>query len=296
MMLNDQEKTLRKYLLGELSEEENEGVELWLMSEEEAYVLLDAAEDDLIDASIAGILNPHELERFNNQFLNAAQRKRKLWFGQAFSRFVGEKQPSIASAKVSAPTLSFWDFLRYRPSLAYAATALIVLFVGGGFWAGFRFQDMQRRLDTAGQLAAQHEASGERLRSDLRSLESALANVKASPAPEAFLAAALMPGLSRSSTDIPKVALAPKVQFVEFSLALLNDDYDSYSAVLVDDAGQELWARDSLNPRATGENKAIVLLVPRERLATGVYSFRLSGRSASNPPQAISVYTFQSSR
>src|SRR5688572_20179912 len=68
MLLKEQEKTLRKYLLGDLSDEEQEALELWLMSEEDAYDLISAAEDDLIDESIAGTLSSRDLERFNNHF------------------------------------------------------------------------------------------------------------------------------------------------------------------------------------------------------------------------------------
>src|SRR6187455_3128983 len=131
MILKEQDWTLRKYLLGELSETEQETVELWLMSGEESYDVLAAAEDDLIDEFIGGKLSPRELDRFNNHFLVAPERKRKVQFGQALHRYVGEN--SVVAPRVSIPPFSFRDLLRYRPVFAYASCALMVLILGLGF-------------------------------------------------------------------------------------------------------------------------------------------------------------------
>src|SRR5437879_13183933 len=125
------EKILRKYLLGDLSPEEQQEVELQLMSDEDAYDLLVAAEDDLIDASLAGKLKGDELERFNNYFLAAGERQRKLQFGRSLERFVRDTPRSAASPE--PPRRAFWDaaanFLRYRPVTAYAASAVVVLLI-----------------------------------------------------------------------------------------------------------------------------------------------------------------------
>src|SRR5215475_6993365 len=89
------EKTLRKYLLGEVSAEEQEEIDLWLMSNEEAYDLIEAAEDDLIDESLAGGLESDELDRFNNHFLAAAERRRKLQFSRSLQRFIAANPSAV---------------------------------------------------------------------------------------------------------------------------------------------------------------------------------------------------------
>src|SRR5690348_3282138 len=108
-MLNTDETTLRTYLLGDMSEEEQEALELWLMTDDTAYDLLVAAEDDLIDESIAGKLSRHELERFNNHFLAAGERKRKLWFGREFRKLVDRTNASEASNKARVQAFSLSD-------------------------------------------------------------------------------------------------------------------------------------------------------------------------------------------
>ena|SRR5215831_3210815 len=80
--------TLRKYLLGDLSVEEQEQVELWLMSDDEAYDLLEAAEDDLIDDSVSRKLKGREPHQFNTHFLIAPERAKKLQFGKSLGRYI----------------------------------------------------------------------------------------------------------------------------------------------------------------------------------------------------------------
>src|SRR5215475_441385 len=116
------EAVLRKYLLGDMSPEEQEEIELWLMSHEDAYCLLEAAEDDLIDDSLAGRLQRHEIHKFNTYFLTASERQQKLRFSRSFRKYFD------ALDRVG-PVESFWtrllDNLRYRPVVGYVLASLL---------------------------------------------------------------------------------------------------------------------------------------------------------------------------
>jgi hypothetical protein len=305
MVLNEQERTLRQYLLGNLSEADEETVELWLMSEDEAYDLLSAAEDDLIDELISGKLSPRDLEHFNNHFLVAPERKRKLQFSQAFRRYVDEK--NVVSRWAAKPAFTLGDLFRYRPVFAYASCALIVLLMGSGLWLGFQFREVQQQLDAARvQFAAERnelkqqldesQALGERLQSNLRDLEQVVTSVKSPPWPGSLVAVVLMPNSLRAPTQVQTVDLTTKAQVAELSLTLIDDNYESYQAVLMDDEGKELWAQDRLSPKPAGENKAIRFIVPASRLAPGEFNIRLSGRSAADPPEKIDTYLFRATR
>src|SRR6186713_1698883 len=92
------EKALRKYLLGDLSSEDQEAFELWLISDDEAYDLVVAAEDDLIDEFLAGKLSPAETRQFHNHFLIALDRQRKLEFGRTLREYADRKAVPAASA------------------------------------------------------------------------------------------------------------------------------------------------------------------------------------------------------
>src|SRR6266850_4583347 len=100
------ENTLRRYLLGDISPEELEKVEFWLMSEDEAYDLLEAAEDDLIDDALANKLTNHQMDQFKERFLAAPERQRKLRFSRSLQRCI-----DAANALPAPQPFSLWDAL-----------------------------------------------------------------------------------------------------------------------------------------------------------------------------------------
>src|SRR5262249_25294613 len=208
-------KTLRKYLLGDMSPRQQEELELWLMSNDEAYDLLTAAEDDLIDETLCGKLSDYDLDRFQNYFLAAPERRRKLEFARSLHKYVRGAPPGPSPIPVP-PWEAIAAFFRHRPAIIYGFSALIVLAMAGGIWSGFRVVQLQRQVQSLTiQLAGaggerdalrrqldENRSANARLQNDLQMLERTIADLKSSPAPESLLALNLLPGLSRSSSDI----------------------------------------------------------------------------------------------
>ena len=97
------EKTLRRSFLGIASQAEQEAIDLWLLSDEDAYDLLTAAEDDLIDDSLTGHLTVEDLHRFRNHFLVAPERQRKLQFSRAFQRFAADSREIHEMPRCNSP-------------------------------------------------------------------------------------------------------------------------------------------------------------------------------------------------
>jgi hypothetical protein len=321
------EQTLRKYLLGDMSLKEQEELELWLMSSEEAYDLLVAAEDDLIDEALNNQLNGHELDRFNKHFLAAPERQRKLRFGRSFQRLVGAKvksDPLPASidaspyrARPSGPALplkkgriGFLDLFVYRPQIAYALSALIIALAVGGLWSAYRTVQLGQQLSsTAEQLAAterdrdglkrqlgESQASAEKLQAQFDKLGRIVAASNPLSTSVTFVAVNLLPGISRSSADIPKITITPNSQSVQLSLILLDDNYDTYRATLLDSGGKELLTKEKLSATAAGNGKAVVVIVPSGLLPNGDYTVSLAGISDSRPPENISNFYFRAVR
>jgi Tol biopolymer transport system component len=81
-------EALKRYLLGNVSPEEQQDVERWLISDDHAYDQLEAAEDELIDTFLRGELRGRDLDQFNSHFLIAPERKRKLQFSRSLIRFI----------------------------------------------------------------------------------------------------------------------------------------------------------------------------------------------------------------
>jgi hypothetical protein len=294
------EAVLRKYLLGDMSPEEQEEIELWLMSNEDAYCLLEAAEDDLIDDSFAGRLAPRDLDRFQNHFLVAPERQRKLQFSRSFKRAIDAAAQPVRLEFPSRPGLL--DFLRFRPALVYATSALIVILLTGNVWSLLKVAELQREL---GSVTSQVTELG-RDRDDLKrqldesqaaalALQAAIPPPKPSAAP-VLLAMNLVPGITRSSNEIPTITLTSNASRVRFSLALLDDNFTVYRVSLMNADSREIWTENKVSPTAARDGKTIVLNVPAEVLSSGDFSFSLMGVPDSGTPESIARYYFRAVR
>jgi len=311
------DQTLRKYLLGDMSVEEQEALEFWLMSEEEAYDLLVAAEDDLIDDSLKGRLNKDEGKRFNQHFLAAPERQRKLQFGRSFQRFIKARTKGVSvtagsPAEVKRPSVwsTILDSFRYRPQVGYALSVLVVAAAVGGVWSAFRAVRLERELRSATERVttaerdrdqikrqlSETQALTEKLQVQLQASQQTVGGGKSASTSPTLLAINLLPGISRSSTDTPKITVTASSRFAQLNLILLDDSYESYRATLLDSGGKELLTKDRMAATASGNGKAIVLTVPAELLSSGEYTVSLAGISDSRTPENINSFYFRAFR
>jgi hypothetical protein len=302
------EMILRDYLLGNVTSQQQEEVELWLMSDPDAYDLLEAAEDDLVDDALAGRLTERNLSLFNSHFLAAPERHRKMQFGRSFKRAIDARQHAARAAHTverGAPARVGWLDLLRQPAVAFASMGLIVLLLIGTGWSVYKVFQLQQQLgSTTQELAStardrddlkrrldQSQTAAQSLQEQVRALEA----TKSSETP-VLLAVNLMPGLTRSSSDISTVNVAAKTNVVRFSLTLLDDNFPTYRASLRNADDRELLSRDKLAATATRDGKAVVFTIPAETLSAGDYSFSLQGVPVSGTPENAARYSFRVSR
>lgn len=151
---------LRKYLLGELDEADQQAFEERLMTETELFALLPVVEDELIEDYLGELLSSDERGRFESLFVSTAERRRKLSFAMAFKRYVttegaadvGAESPTLETVTAKPPPrtsagassmighASWWNRAFSSPYLRMAAAAVIVLGLGLGIWRMFFYQ------------------------------------------------------------------------------------------------------------------------------------------------------------
>jgi hypothetical protein len=219
------DKTLRAYLLGDLPEKKQEEIDGWLLVEEDAYDLLIAAEDDLIEDSLSGKLTAHELERLNSHFLVSEERQRKLQFGRTFHKFVRTaNQPKSNS--------SFWEtvlsIFKFHSAFAYSMSALFVLLIIGNVLLFSRTSSLQLQLADA---SLQREDMVRQLELRQAQLRSYGKVITAEQPLLAIQTTSLSPLILRSAGDIPKIEISSNTHVFKFALQLLDDShFDSYKA------------------------------------------------------------------
>ena len=134
---------VRRYLLGQLEEADQEKIELRLLTDSSFGEEFDTIVDELTDQYVRNELTDDELKRVEKYFLTTPERQRKLEFatellGHADAERGGERAERTQVANVRpivASKPSWLDQLRAfwkRPSLAHGGLAAAVLLVVAG--------------------------------------------------------------------------------------------------------------------------------------------------------------------
>lgn len=127
---NDQEM-MRQYLLGRLTDEEQQQIEERLLAEDDLFEELEIGQDELIEDYLSKQLSQEECAWVEENFLASPEGKQKHRFAKALNRYVlnqsrpqSQKRPSWNERLVA-----FWN---RQPNLLRAATAFaaIVIVVG----------------------------------------------------------------------------------------------------------------------------------------------------------------------
>lgn len=131
---------VRRYLLGQLKEAEQERIELRLLTDSLFGEEFDTVVDELTDQYVSNELTDDERKRAEKHFLTTPERRQKLEFAtELLSHAEAERgessQRSTARPIVQPATPSFLDQIRAfwrRPTLAHGALAAAVLLVVAG--------------------------------------------------------------------------------------------------------------------------------------------------------------------
>src|SRR5215470_3409655 len=142
------ELLLVKYLLGDLSQEEQAQIEDRAFADPDYLVVLQAVEVDLIDAYVNGELSAAERRRFERQFLVSPERRKKVAFARDLARVAAEAK---AAEAVPAWRVSAWQsFLRalrgWHPALQFAAGLAAVILAVGVSWLTVANISMRSRI------------------------------------------------------------------------------------------------------------------------------------------------------
>jgi len=296
--------TLRRYLLGELSPEDQLSLELELMTDNHTFEQLSVAEDELVEEYLEDSLSPREKERFETHFLSTPERRQALKLTKALRRYV--------AAHKRASKVPFWEsllaLLHLQPAfLKHALSAVIVLAVVGGAWSA---RQAWRSSQEIAQLRSQQTTTQVQLQ-DLRrqlteqrsrnlELDEKLQRQEAQgsvtkPEPVAvqqptLVAFALTRGIVRDAGTLRRAVVPSGASLVELRLDLVAPDYPSYRAVLQDAAGEEIITQNKLKAIKVGDRHLVFVTLPESLVPRGDYSLKLSGRSATGDFEDLGSY------
>lgn len=141
--VEDEEK-LKRYLLAQLTLEEQLSVQEQLFLDAEYLQRLQAVEDELIDDYVYDELTANERERFESHFLSQLGRDKDLRFAKALKRYTSEapsqmREPASRPLNISQPPASlkvlFKAFVfKQRPVIGLSLAAIALLILSSLIW------------------------------------------------------------------------------------------------------------------------------------------------------------------
>jgi hypothetical protein len=111
--ISEREESIKKYLLGELADNEQTEVELQLLTDEEFFNELLLVEDEMTDDFVFGALTDHEEKNFIKHFSSIPKQQEKVIFTKALDRYISEYVTLDTSEIVWEETLAEAQENRY---------------------------------------------------------------------------------------------------------------------------------------------------------------------------------------
>jgi hypothetical protein len=132
MAFVDNHQTVKKYLLGQLTDDQQQIFEQRLLSDDELTQELEVTTEELVDEYLAGQLTPKESVWFEQHFLASPQGKRSQKFATTFQRYISKNLTEPKRRSWAERLAAVWDH-QALPVRAVAAFAAVVIVVGI-FW------------------------------------------------------------------------------------------------------------------------------------------------------------------
>ena len=256
---------LRRHVLGDLPDSEQEDFDRRLLTDSALYEELLATEDELVDEYLSGKLSERERQQFELQFSVGEERQRKVRFGRSWQEYL-KSTPLVrpqediqkgGSTGFSRMFSVFWERSGRNPVLI-ASLILVGLLGTLGAWLLYRpTQNNSQR---------------------------------------AIIAVTLVGGGSRGeSASTPHLTRPPANSVVQVHLELAKKNYNRYQVELFRER-EYIAPFKSLKAEPSDGHFAVVVGVDSEVLEPGDYTFELSGVSDSGEVELEGNYPLRVKR
>lgn len=313
------EKLIARYLLGELSEEQQVEIEDRAFADREYLASITAVENDLIDEYVRHELSDADRRKFESRFLASAERRKRVEFAKALARVEPVVEKTVVHEWSWRESLyGFISGLNPAAKFAFAAAMLIILV--GGAWLltmTLRLRSQLTQLQAENQSkqnqrqALEQQIEAERRRSEelnarlnqekqqreqsdesLRQLSEPADPTNPPPRP-VIASLTLLPGISRGGGDKPSLVMPGDARLVRLNIGIdPEEQYKNFAVELRTAAGRQVWTRENLPARNRSGARAIGLTLPASVLKSGEYELRLSGLKEGGEAEDIGFYYF----
>jgi len=288
---NSPEQELRQYMLGEVSEQEEQRYQERLLRDDELFRevngFAERVQDELAEDYISGDLTSDQRRAFESRLLPRPEIRQKMQLHEALHALaVRNKRQHPWMERFR---LWFQPLLRPAPALA---GVLVLVIVAGGSWSVSQLARLQRQVDEAASKQALLSAREASLKRQLDERQQTI-NALRSLGTLDIASFVLGPGLQRSEGTIPRVAVASGQRVVELRLDIGFDEYPSYQVALFGSSGEKVLEQSLLKATPAGDSVYVVFELPTRNLREDDYQATLSGTTADQQVKPIDRYHFR---
>jgi hypothetical protein len=322
MKLED-ENLIRRYLLGELNEQELAQVERRTMTDDDFFNQVQLMESELTEAYVSGELNEPERGTFEQRFLTTSAGRQNVYFNQAFlAHFAqaGENlEPSPVANSWRSRFAALWQYQKPLTAFSLATIALLLIL---SVWLAIIVGRLQSRVDDlqAQQTSSQSQtevlkqqldeanARATKLQNDVQTineenakLTQQIADLQTNekktgdlePLGDSVFALVLAPGGDRSGTPETDVTLTPDKKILQLSLRVRQDIFKQFRAELSNrDSNAVLIRLNSVKVRKGESETLVIFQISAARLVNGDYKINLFGTTSQGKTEPVDRYTF----
>jgi len=327
---HDYEIACERYLLGEMSEQEQERLEQKYFEDEALFERFLAVKDDLVDAYARGELRADKRKRFEQHFLATQPRRDRAKDAAQFMNAITSVAGDPAKTALQHPSTqkrSWWQSLSETiglPPLVFQgalAALLLAAIVGGWLWmrslqrrevekARLQNEETQRQQAIAGEpsnsstngtlpdVAKDQNANPDNSQNNGTVSPSPSKVNRRAPqmAPAQVASLTLSPFAARDGSNANSLIVSPHTRTVRLRLAFKEGDYRSYDVILRTLEGKQVTHRRSLNAASNGSGKSLTLNLDAALLSQQDYIVTLNGLTKAGQSEAIAEYYFRVQR
>jgi hypothetical protein len=296
------EQVLLRYLLGELSENEQEQIEQSYFTDEALFEHLGVVEDELIDNYVRNGLSTLQREQFEKNFLCSPERHGRVELAEILQEFAARNSTRrIASSLEKNPA---------RPALAKLASswlpmaAMVLLAIGSGLLlidrsrlksdldsARNQREELEKEKIALQQQAAERDARNQALALELERANDIAPREKSDRTSSTSVVAILLTsGFSRGGADSQTLSISPSVQIVRLKLAVFEDGQKRYKVFVKDVDGREVWNVTGLKALTSREGRTVELKLPAKKLAEKDYIVTLKEVASTGAEYTVAEY------
>jgi hypothetical protein len=295
------DKLIVRYLLGELSEEEQTQLEERAFSDPNYLQQVRAGEKDLIDEYVRGELSDTMLPAFERRFFASEHRRRQIEFARAFTKVAAEGSATVSSEVAPAAITSRWNsFLLFHrgPRLAFSLAVIAMIAIVGGVWLLREFNQSRReRAQIQPQATPANpvaKPTEERAQNEPQPAPSQNNRPEGRQIPQQVVASLfLLPGTSRGAESHPHLDITPATSTAQLRVVIESgDEYKTYALELRTISGKVVRSQSGLPARPGPGGRAVVLTLPANLLTTGDYELTLNGINEQRRAEPLSYYYF----